>query len=450
MSENYNFDDFPIEDKETLSGKLVAAFGGQIGAFLFGFITAIVIARTLGPAGKGAFSLIVLIVNLVFNFVHGSIGAANSHFVGRFNRHVSGIIGNSFLLVLFWGGAITMLFISFADVPLEHFYPNVDRSLVKLAALCIPALVLFEYASNIVRGQNRIRQYSLILVFKELSFLAALVALILFATVTVASAVHCWMFGIATVGLFAGWAAWSGNNFRLKLDFPIWKPMAKFGLQAHTANLASFLKTRIDWLLIPFFLDNTALGYYSNASAIILVLWFLPTAVAQILGPHISWRDNHSGDMLTPVLCRITFFITCITGVLLVVFGRIGIRIAFGAEFLPSYAPLVIMIPGAVLYGISKLLSGDLTGRGLPHYAMKISTAVLIINVIMNFLLIPTLGIAGAAFAATVSYGANGVLFLLAFRRESRSSLYDALVMKRADFELITKSLKSWRAGRKA
>ncbi len=445
MGNKSESDSTEIRDRESLLVKIAAALGGQVGVFVFGFITAIIVARALGPEGKGSFSLVILIANLIYNFCHGSLGSANSHFAGRFNRHISGIIGNSLFIVFFWGGLIAAVFIAFAEAAVGYFYPDVDLSLVKATAIAIPALILFEYSSGIVRGQDRIRQYSLLLVVKELSFLIALVFLLIIGKVSVGGVVYCWIFGVVISALVSAISACAGNKFNLSLDRQILKPMAKYSLQSHAANLASFLKTRIDWLLIPYFLDEISLGYYANSSAIILVLWFLPAAMAQILQPHIAWRENTSGDKLTPVLCRITTFLTCIAGLLMIVFGKIGVRIVFGAEFLPSYMPLVILIPGAILLGVSKLIAGDLGGRGLPHYAMKISIAVLFINIAANLLLIPTLGIAGAAIAATFSFSCNGLLFLFAFRKESGVGIFDTLIMKKTDVDLIARSAAEWR-----
>lgn len=423
----------------SLITKLTAAFGGQIGVFVFGFASQVILAQSLGASGKGTYSLILLIVVLIFQFINGSLGAANSHFTGRYSKFGPGIIGNSLIIALVLGSLITWTFISHADRILPLVYPEVDTSLVKLTILSITALLLLEYCNCIVRGQDRIARLSFTLAIREFLFVAVLLVLLLSDSLTVDKALTSWVAIVTVVALFATWSAWSGMKFKLKLDFSLWISMVKYSLQAHAANLTSFLRMRIDMLILAAYLDIKTVGYYSITFAIIQFLFYLPRSVAQVLGPHISWRENSAGDILTPILCRVTFFITVIVGLLLIVLGYPGIRIIFGEEFLPAYLPLVIMVPGAVLFTLATSLSGDLGGRGKPHYAMKISTIMLVLNVIINLSLIPLYGMIGAAFAASITQAITGILFLKAFIKESKASVYKTIVIQREDFIILRK-----------
>jgi len=413
--------------------KLSAAFSGQIGVFLLAFASQIVIARALGPAGKGAFSLVILIVNVVYIFAHGSLGSANTHFTGRHPASKAGIFGNSFTIALLWGGTVALLFITIVEGLLAKTLPDIDPALVKMTAIAIPMMILLDYCNTIVMGLDRIARYSLIIVSRELVFLVGLFLLLLIAPLTVGGVLNTWVLVVGLASIFAAWSAWSGVGFRFKIDLRLWFSMAKFSLQSHAANLSTFLKMRFDVLMVAYFLDLKEVGYYSIANAIIAVLWFIPVAVSMVLTPHISWRDDQAGNILTPPLCRMAFFLTAIAGLTIAIFGWVGIKLVFGELFLPAYLPLLILIPGAVVYSLAKLLSGDLVGRGLPHYAMKISLVALGLNVGINLILIPLFGIIGAALTATLTHSVTGLLFLRAFQRESGASVSEALVIRRGD-----------------
>jgi len=438
-----------IQNKDTAHGndesmlsKLTASFGGQIGVFALAFLASVILSRMLGPIGKGVYSIVVLIVNMTFHFCHGSLSSANSHFTGRYPEARSGIIGNNIVITLLWGGAVTLAFLLTADTILPRFYPDLDLMLVKLTVLCLPSLLLLEYSNATVKGQDRIKQYSLLLASRDFLFLCFLAVPVFIGSLTVRYAVGSWALVVIGMSLISAWTAYSGNQYKLRVDFKVLRSMMKFSLQSHIANLTTFLKTRLDWLLIFFFINEAAVGYYSNAVQIIMLLAFFPTAIAQVIGPYISWRDNQAGDALTPVLCRITLFISIVIGIIIIIFGEFAIRIVYGEAFVPSYPIVVALLPGAIALSLVKILAGDLGGRGLPKYAMKISFLVLFINIVANLSLIPSFGVMGAALAASATHLITAVLFWIAFHRESRSRLFDTLIIKVEDFELFSKVMK--------
>ncbi len=422
--------------------KLAAALGGQVGVFLLGFLSQIILARTLAPEGKGLFALVILVITVIFTFVHGSLGAANSHFTGRKREWEPAIIGNSFLIAFLVGGSCLLLVYLLSDSLLPSMLPKVDSNLVKYTAISLPMLLLLEYTATIVMGQDRIARFSLIIASRELIFVVYIALLLAFNKLNVHNALIAWIISSAFAAFYAAYSAWSGGRFSASLSIRVWISMIKFSVQAHLANLSTFLKMRADMLIMGYYLDISEVGYYSIAMAVVMALWYLPASVAQVLIPYISWRDSEAGDRLTPRLCRITIFINTVASIMIGAFGWWGIKIIFGVKFLPAYPALLILLPGAVLFSLAKLLSGDLGGRGLPKYAMYISLFVMVVNIVMNMILIPKLHMAGAALTASLTHALAGLLFLWAFRRESGIRAIDAMVIQREDFRIIVDLLK--------
>jgi|GEM_PF-1776513 O-antigen/teichoic acid export membrane protein len=429
-------------NKGSITKKLAASFGGQISIFLFGFISQVILANGLGADGKGTFSLVLLIVSLIFQFSNGSLGSANAHFTGRFSKNAAGILGNSLTIALLVGGGLTWIVITQADRLLPIIYPDVSTNLVRMTILSLTALFLLEYCNSIVRGQNRIARFSFTLAARELIFVLIILVLFLTGSFTIVNSLVSWVVVAVIISLYAFWSAWSGMQFRIKPDFRLWKTMARYSAKAHTANLSSFLRMRLDMFILAYFLDVKTVGYYSVSFAIVQFLSFLPKSVGQVLGPHIAWHKDSAGNMITPILCRISLFLSIISGFLLIIAGYFGIRIIFGVEFLPSYRPLVIMIPGAVVYTLATSLAGDLSGRGKPQYAMKISLLMLVLNVGINVTLIPSLGMVGAALSASITQTITGLLFLRAFLKVSKVPILQAIFIRRADFSLLLKAIR--------
>ncbi|MDP8228473.1 MAG: oligosaccharide flippase family protein [Candidatus Electryoneaceae bacterium] len=429
-------------DNESLIVKLVAAFTGQFGTFLLALGTQIVIARTLGPTGKGMFSLTLLVANIIVAFAHGSLSNANSHFIGRHPESRSALVGNSFFLAFVWGAIVTLAAMKWGDDLCNRFVPDIDRHLFGMAMIAIIPLLLFEFSNGLVMGLNLMRRFSATLILREGLVLGGVGSLAYFDIISVDTAVAVWVSASIIAAVVQGGSAWMRVGWGITVSPKLLKDMAVFSFQSHAANLSTFLRLRFDMFLVAYFLSMTEVGYYSVAVGMIAVLWYIPTAIAQVLIPHISERDDKAGDHLTPLLARLGFSVALVGGTVLGGAGWWLIRFVFGEAFSPAYIPLLLLVPGGVIYSLGKVLAGDLLGRGLPQYAMIISILSLIINISANLFLIPLMGIAGAALSASLTQAFSGLMFLYFFLKHSASPIGDMFLLKKEDFTRLYQSLR--------
>jgi Na+-driven multidrug efflux pump len=100
---------------------------------------------------------------------------------------------------------------------------------------------------------------------------------------------------------------------------------------------------------------------------------------------------------------RVTLLVTATAALFMIPVVAIGIPIVLPA-FGESVLPFCLILPGIVSLSVSKVLSGYVSGVGDPGSVARVSVASLGVNVAANIVLIPRLGIAGAALASTISY----------------------------------------------
>ncbi len=430
-------------DFRSFSHKLTAAFGGQLGVFLFGGVAqGFIAARVLGPEGKGAFSLAVLIAGVIYTVFHGSLGVANSHYGGRCPAWRPAIVGNGLALALVAGTVLALSFWYGGESLLLRFYPEADMNLLKIVAFAIPLMLLLDYSNNSLLGQNRVKQFSLMLVSREFLFLMAMTALAVLKKLTVSSSVTAWVAALAVMAVISAFLSWAGAGRRLELNVSILIRMLRFSFQAHVANLTTFLRLHAEKFILLYFLDLRDFGYYSVSVLFLPLLYHLPDAASQALLPHVSSGGDQSGNELTPRICRMVLWTTALTGLVVAALAKTAIILIPGRNYLPALVPLLILLPGTVVSILGRVLSGDLVGRGKPGYAMWISLVVMAAKVATAWVLIPIMGLNGAALAASVTHGLNGLLFLWAFYHESKVPFRDTLILKKSD---LTEALKSIR-----
>jgi len=254
--------------------------------------------------------------------------------------------------------------------------------------------------------------------------------------------VAVWVISATAAGFYQLVIAWKGTGAAITVSGALLKRMAGYSFQSHIANVTTFLRLRLDMFLIAAYLNSQEVGYYGIAVSLIGLLWFMPTAIAQVLVPYISLRDHAVANDVTPRLCRVSVLVAVIGGIILAVLGKPILRLLYGAAYLPSYPALVVLVPGSVFYGIGKMLAGDLLGRGMPRYAMIISIVSLAANIGINIGLIPYWGIVGAALASSLTQILVGVLFMYYFVKASGTPVSDLFIFRRGDLR------KLWHADR--
>jgi O-antigen/teichoic acid export membrane protein len=417
--------------------KLMAALAGQFGLMLLGIITTILVARVLGPSGKGLFTLALTVASTLVIVTHASIATANAHFTGKFPHDRAALVGNSIFLAIVWGGILTLGCALFLGDLRVSYYPTIDDRLWGMILVALIPLLMLEYMSGLVLGFNAIRRLSMTLLCKELFLLFGIAVLIWISAATPYSAVAVWTLAICAAAAMMLIHALVELGEAPRIDYTVFKRMLSFSLQSHSANLFSTLKLRFDPILLALFLTPADVGYYSIATAVVAGLWYLPAAVGQVVLPYVSGKGDTASKQLTPLVTRISFTIVILIAILLAIFGRWIIVLLPGEAFLPAYIPLVMLLPGAVVYSLAKVLANDLLGRGMPQYGVIISISAFVANVVAAWFLIPQFGMAGAAAATSVTHAFTGLMFLHFFLQESGLQAREVLIPKREDLKII-------------
>lgn len=210
------------------------------------------------------------------------------------------------------------------------------------------------------------------------------------------------------------------------------------GWQSYVANSASYLFYDVDIFIITSIiahgtttltLDN--LGNYTQATNIVERVWIVPGAIATALLPKLTNFGVAKAGELTPKGIRHTLILTIAILVPLCIVMPWLIPVLWGPEFLPTLSPFYLLAPGILLFSLSKVYSAHLLGIAKPVYAMWYSILAVIVNVVMNYLLIPqeaiVMGVAigginGAAIASTVAYSLHSFLMLSAYCKEAQTT----------------------------
>lgn len=404
------------------SGRVVAMFGTQAIEAAIGVVNGILVARLLGPAGKGEYYLLILLPTTMMILLQFGLPQAFAFFSAR--GQVAGLVAKSFALTALLslvGFAIVFVLLPLLESAILH---GVSVDLVILAFLVLPLLLQAPLSAAIVIGRQAVRWYAAVKLSQPLITTVLLVISLGVLGQGVAGAIGVFVLvaAINTVGFIVA-AVRVGRTVPGARGAPF-REIVSYGLRFYPGSLSGFFSYRTDAFLIAFLLaDPTeALGYYSMSVALAEMIFLFPSAVATIFFPHVAGSAREDSDRQVPLVSRVTLLLSGVVALLLIPCAVVLIWAVLPA-FGPSIAPFLVLLPGVVALSGARVVGGYVTGIGRPGINSIVSVVALVVNVVANLILIPRIGIVGAAVASLISYTLSSLLLTGVAARVSNTPL---------------------------
>lgn len=424
--------------------RIAGVFATRVARFVIGFGTSFLLARVLMPEGRGQYALLTIIPAMLMALGQLGLPSAMSFFAGR-GRSIAalqrlGILLTAALSVVLVGG--TLLLLPWLTATVLEPAPQ-DLLIVSLASL--PFQFLAAFAGSTLIGRQRLRNYNLILVAQSILMLVLVLilvgafhlgvlgAVIAYASVAVLAAIATSVELLRAVREERGAPA-PGIGLSQVLGY---------GVRIYPASVTGYFSYRSDVIILSALLgDATAIGLYTFAVSLAELTFFVPDSVSTVFYPRVASMDRDAADALAPQVCRFTVLITALSVLLLIPAAFVAVIVIL-PDYWGSIAPFLVIMPGIVALSVSKVLAGYIGGLGLPLSVAGASSANLAINIAANLLLIPVLGIVGAALASLISYATHATLLVLVAARLSRRRPLAYVIPTRAELARLTDGLRA-------
>ena len=403
------------------------------------FIANILIARYLGPAGKGQIALIIFAITVVIDVSMLGVPAALSYYIGRRIFEPRRILGAS--IPLYTVTVLTFSAAYFLALPWlrKNFFADMPAWLPLVALLAFPLTLWTNYAIYTFVGMGRIRLYNLLEITDRVSYLLFQALILVAVSRTVAGVIYAELLGRGLACAVACWLLWKLVRPAVAFSAREAKQLLGYGLRAHIITITTIIAFRIGMYILRYYRDDAAVGQYALALNVAELLLFIPNSFGVVLFARTANTSDEEANLFTPVATRNVLLVTAISAVLLALAAPILIPAVFGKAFTPSLAPFVVLLPGVVIFSIYRVLSYDLMARGMPLRVSLAAGAGLAANVITGLMLVPGMGAIGAAWGNFAGYTITSVIVLAQYIFVSRTPLLDLLIFKPSDLRFYSK-----------
>lgn len=422
-------------------------FVRQILSIMFGLLAMVIIARALGKSGQGQYTLAILLPTLIFTLLNSGLSISTVYFIGQKKytdeEVYSTNLFTSFLLSIV--SVVTGLVIIYFYK--DYFFENLSSKLLLYTLLIIPLIFTQKNLQTIFQGKEDFEKFNLIVILNQLGLLLFSMVFVWFLDLGVYGAVLS--FGMSQLLMLVASFYFLKTSYGLfwpkKFSFDFAKESFKFGLKGHLSNVLSFFNYRIDMFIIAYFMDDVAVGIYSVAVLLSERIWLISQSVSSVLFARVAnLSSDDERNRFTSIASRNTLFITFIGGLFLAVISEWFIKLFFGMEFADSVQPFLYMIPGVVIFSMSKVLANDFIGRGYPEVNTYIAFVTALTNFALNIWLIPIYGLIGAAIATSSSYILDALTKSLYFSFKNNVAFKEFYIFNSSDVELYKAQLNKY------
>ncbi len=408
-------------------------FMSSVLTFLARFAISVIVARSLGPAGKGVYTLVLTFGSLLVFILDVGLSSSLVYLVASRRFQHSELTPFAACSSLAIGGLGSFAFyMIYLKLLANNLFAGVDPVYIGVVLAVVPCNLLATLLSAVILGRQSILAYNLINIVRMglnlmLQILSALTHL------GISGAIGAWVISNLIALFFAAWLLRKELFHPLRRLGVILKAVLNFGVKSYAANLLTLFNYRLDSFILNYYAGSGAVGLYATGVAAAELVWYLPNAISSTLFPKSANLDPKTGARLTAKVCRQLILLTV---PLALGFGLLGIHIiplVYGKAFQASVTPFLLLLPGIIGVAITKVITANLSGIGKPQFSAYTAVVVFILTVGLDLALIPKYSLAGAAIASTIAYLSGSVLSVFWFSRESQIPWGKAIFPARTD-----------------
>lgn len=397
-------------------------FSEQILRLVSGLFVGVWVARYLGPDQFGIYNYAIAFTALFGGIAKlGLDGIMVRELVKNPDKRVL-LLGTSFWLKLI-GAAVT-----FCIIFLITLFNSYDKR-TNIYLLIIASGMIFQgfevidyyFQSEVLAKYVSICRISQLIVSSSVKIFLVLnhaeliwfVIIILMDQITLA------------VCLFIAYCSKKTSMFFTSFDVPIAKKLLRDSWPLIINSLVVTLYMRIDQIMIKHMQGEAAVGLYSAAVRLSEIWYFIPMILTNSLFPAIVKSREIDRSLyykrLQSLYCLL-IWLTIVIAVPMTFFSDWLINFLFGTQFQEASTVLMVHIWTGIFVGFGVARGKWLLAENLQKLASSYLVIGMLVNIVLNFLLIPKYSILGAAVATLISQSVVGVFAPLLFK-ETRFTL---------------------------
>ena len=411
----------------------------QVLTVIIGLFTQIYLARLLGPEQKGILDLFLLAPAILASLIDLGLLSANTYFGGKRQISVRVLHSHS----LYWALIASCLLIGAGLLlhdPISRLFKGLSGwSLLAAVALAGPTMYISLW-SSLMYGIDRVR---IVYVFNTVAGAGALLLYFVLGTLF-GSGMSVFLVATTILTIAKAITAFliSGSESApiLGLDVGALKKSLRYGFPLYFGLIVNALHFRLSQIFVNLVTGASDLANFALATRIAEMMWLMDYAIINASIFRITSTNVEEAAEITKRMSRIVGSMIFLASFTAALAAPVVIPLIFGEAFSPTVTPLIILLPGVLLWSLGRILAQFIAYQmGRSWLNMGASVAAFVVNVVLMILLVPRFGIIGAAVATSLSYACNYSILAQAFLRITKVEISSIMIPTREDLKLAVR-----------
>jgi O-antigen/teichoic acid export membrane protein len=404
-------DDRGHPQPESIRRNTAFALAVQLTSAVFTATLALFLVRKLSPDGYGIFALAVAVGAVATIPSDLGISASAARFIAEHRDDPSAVgvvLAQALRLKLAISASVSIALVACAGLIASAYgEPDLVWPLRAVGVAVFGQSLMLLFGAAFIAQARTSRNLRLVFGESAVEF-SATVTLVLLGTGATGAA-----FGRA-----AGYAfgAFLGTVMMLRLlaSARTAAPSARVPRTRTMAGYAANLAV-VDWVYTSLhYLDAIVLGALLNAAAVgvfqapfrlIAFLNYAGAALSTGVAPRMARGEGRRPNVAAfSSALRMLILIQVALFVVLLVWADPIVALLFGSDFEESGSVLRLLAPYVLFSGLAPFVSVSANYLGVARRRIPIAVAALVVNAVLDFTLIPTIGVEGAAIATSVGF----------------------------------------------
>ncbi|MEE9361044.1 MAG: flippase [Cellulophaga sp.] len=398
-------------------------FGGRILQIFSSLVVGVWVARYLGPDNYGILSYALSFVGIFSAFSTLGINQILIRELVKTPDEKSKLLGTSFILQTFGSVILMILLIIGLSLSYNDSYTNKIIIILGTATFFQSFKVIDLYFQSAVRSKIVVIAGSFGLIISALLKITMILLdapLIAFVLVILSdSIINALLLIIFYLKNKQSIKKWQFSKIKAK-------ELLKDSWPLILSGIVVSVYMKIDQIMLKEMLDNNAVGQYAAAVRLSEAWYFIPTAICASLFPAIVNAKKKSEKLYysrIQKLYDLMVYISVFIAIPMTFLSYWVVNLLYGSEFNMAGEVLKIHIWAGIFVFLGVSRGGWIINDNLQRFTAMYLGVGMLANIALNFIMIPKLGIVGAAYATLISQ-AISVLFAPLLFKKTRISFF--------------------------
>lgn len=389
--------------------------GGKIVNMILSFFVSLATARYLGPDNFGSINYVAAYVSFFSSITSLGLSVIVIKEISMGKEDDNEVIWTGILMRF-----LTAVFSTIAVIALVSITDKSDPLLVKIAILESIAILASAFDTFMYWFQGK-----LLGKYTSIASVVAYIGMSLYRIYLLANNADILWFAFATsvdtllLSLILMLCYVRENGFHPKVSVRLGKSLMKQSYHYMISGLIAILYSKIDQIMLKQMLDTYSVGLYTAALTIAGLWGMIPSAFIQSVSPILYKNAEENRGMFYKRLRQSyagIWLLNICWSLGVSIFSYWVIYLLYGKAYLGARGALVIVVWYTGITSIGSLTQVYLATENKNKYVNYFALAGLVTDVVLNALLIPRMGILGAAIATLVTYTVIHIVMPLAIK----------------------------------